>query len=150
MAKFNEARKITQKQKEMYVAINSMRTYMKKEALNHSKKAFNDEGFTNNNLIKWKPLKRKREAPYTNNKILTRTGALKNSLKVRANSSKIDFIVTVFSDKKYADIHNYGLRGRAFGKYPFKMPKRQFIGYSKVLDRKLSFYFKNKINKIFK
>lgn len=150
MAAFNEARKITKKQQEMYVAVNAMRTFMKNEALNHSKKAFNDEGFTNNTLIKWKPLKRKREQPYTNNKILYKTGSLKNSLKVRARSTKTDFSVNVYSNKIYADIHNYGMRGRAFGKYSFKMPKRQFIGYSKILDRKLESYFRNKVNKIFK
>lgn len=147
---FNEARKITKKQQEMYVAVNAMRTYMKKEALNHSKKAFNDEGFTNNTLIKWKPLKRKRERPYTNNKILNKTGALKNSLKVRVKTTKLEFSVNVYSDKIYADIHNYGMYGNAFGRKRFKMPKRQFLGYSKVLDRKLESYFRNRINKIFK
>lgn len=149
MAKFNEARKISKKQKEMYVAVNAMRTYMKKEALNHSLKAFKDEGFINNTLIKWKPLKRQREQPYTRNKILTKTGALKNSLKVRANSNKNDFTVTVFSNKKYADIHNFGMYGNAWGRKRFKMPKRQFVGYSKVLDRKLQSYFNNKIKRIF-
>jgi hypothetical protein len=27
--------------------------------------------------------------------------------------------------------------GKAWNKYPFKMPKRQFIGYSGVLNRKI-------------
>lgn len=150
MAAFNEHKKISKKAQEMYVALNDMRSKMKKEALNHSLKAFDDEGWSNNSLIKWKRLKRKREQPYTNNKILNKTGALKRSIKVKANSSREDYNVTVYSNKIYADIHNWGLRGKAFGKYPFKMPKRQFMGYSKILDKKLQRIFDLRIRKVFK
>lgn len=150
MASFNEHKKISKKQQEMYVALNDMRSKMKKEALNHTAKAFNDEGWTNNTLIKWKPLKRKRERPYTNNKILNKTGSLKNSIKARSNSNRSEYSVTIYSNKVYADIHNWGQRGKAFGKYPFKMPKRQFMGYSKVLDKKLQRIFDLRIKRVFK
>lgn len=146
----NQAYKISQKQKQMYVAVNAMRAYMKSEALKHTQKAFRDEGFTNNTLIKWKPLKRSRKSPFTGRKILDKTSALKNSITAKSSSTKNDFYVNLSSSKPYADIHNEGLRGRAFGKYPFKMPKRQFMGYSKVLDKKLEKFFRRRISIIFK
>ena len=54
-----------------------------------------------------------------------------NSLK-QANFDKIIFRV----QSPYAQIHNEGLMGKAFGKYPFKMPKRQFIGQTRELTNK--------------
>lgn len=148
MATFNESKKISQKLKDFHVQMNKMRYDMKQHALKHTEKAFNDEGWTDRTLIKWKPLKRKRERPYTNNKILNRTGALKASIKARANSNRESFNVTIYSNKIYADIHNWGQRGKACGKYPFKMPKRQFMGYSKVLDNKLESIFRRRIKSI--
>ena len=44
MARFNEVRKITKAQQEMYVAVNSMRTDLKETALKHFKKSFYDAG----------------------------------------------------------------------------------------------------------
>lgn len=64
--------------------------------------------------------------------ILVGSGRLRrdvaNSLK-QANFDKIIFRV----ENPYAQIHNEGGQGKAFGKYPFKMPKRQFIGQTKEL-----------------
>lgn len=150
MARFNEVRKITKAQQEMYVAVNSMRTDLKETALKHFKKSFYDEGFTEKSFWHWTPLKRERKGRFRGKKILTNTGKLKNSIKTRANSNKNGFSVTFFSNVKYAAIHNEGLYGKAFGKYPFKMPKRMFMGYSTVLDRKLQSIFNKKIQAIFK
>ena len=64
--------------------------------------------------------------------ILVGSGRLRrdvaNSLK-QANFDKIIFRV----ENPYAQIHNEGGQGKAFGKYTFKMPKRQFIGQTKEL-----------------
>lgn len=54
-----------------------------------------------------------------------------NSLK-EATFERIRFSV----DNKYAKIHNEGLMGKAWGKYSFKMPKRQFIGQTNELTNK--------------
>jgi phage gpG-like protein len=51
---------------------------------------------------------------------------------------------------KYADIHNRGLRGKAFGKYPFNMPKREFIGKSRELNRKNLLKIERLLNSAFK
>jgi len=62
----------------------------------------------------------------------------KGSTKLRratANSIRVQKwpIVRLVVDLPYARIHNEGLRGRAFGKYGFTMPKRQYIGQTKKL-----------------
>jgi len=150
MARFNEARKITKAQQQMYVAVNAMRTDLKETALKHFKKTFDDEGFTEKVFWHWTPLKTRRPERFRGQKILTNTGKLKRSIKTRASSNKRGFSVTFFSNVRYAAIHNEGLKGLAYGKYPFKMPKRMFMGYSTVLDRKLKAIFANKINKVFK
>jgi phage gpG-like protein len=36
-------------------------------------------------------------------------------------------------DLPYAAIHNEGGEGKAFGKYPFTMPKRTFVGQTNEL-----------------
>lgn len=150
MAKFNEARKITKAQQEMYVAANEMRTELKKTSLDYFKKSFDNEGFTDRGFWHWTPLKRERPKRFRGRKILTNTGKLKNSIKTTSNSTKTDFYVRFYSNVKYAAIHNEGLNGRAFGKYPFKMPKRMFMGYSYILDKKLQRIFNIKVNRIFK
>lgn len=146
---FNEARKITQAQKEMYVAVNAMRSDIKKEALQHYHMSFEKEGFTDRSFWHWTPLKRERKR-YKSSKILTNTGRLKKSIKTFSNSSRDGFYVRFSSNVKYAKIHNEGLNGLAYGRHPFKMPKRMFMGYSKVLDRKLQALFDRRIKRIFK
>jgi phage gpG-like protein len=50
-------------------------------------------------------------------------GELRRSIDVEQNGDTI----TVGSDSDYAQIHNEGLKGKAYGKHPFKMPQRQFM-----------------------
>lgn len=50
----------------------------------------------------------------------------------------------------YAKIHNEGGKGKAFGKYSFDMPKRQFIGQTKELTEKQLKLISTEIDKIFK
>jgi phage gpG-like protein len=67
------------------------------------------------------------------------SGILKRSIKWRKYGKNA---VINYSNLPYAKVHNDGLRaGRGKG---FKMPKRQFVGYSKVMNRKIV----EKINKI--
>lgn len=145
---FNEVKKISKARKEMYVALNAMRTEIKQTALNHFQKAFKDEGFTDRAFWHWKPIKRHLRKPeYRNMPILQNTGRLKRSIKTFANSNRNGFKIRFSSNVKYARVHNEGLRaGRGSG---FKMPKRMFMGYSLVLDRKLQKIFNTKIRKIF-
>lgn len=112
----------------------------------HFKQSFEKEGFNDEPFVRWQPLKRARKR-YANRKILTQTGALKNSMQnagvLRGNILNI----VVWTSKIYAKIHNNGLMGLAFGKYPFRMPKRQFIGNSNILNKKLETRIDYKLKK---
>lgn len=120
------------------------------EAVNHYKKSFAKEGFTDETLNPWKDVKRRDPAspwygfslgnkknfsqPRTTDKILTgETRELQNSIDYVKKADR----VTVYSDKKYAAVHQFGLPAKIFGKKSFIMPARPFIGKSAVLIKNI-------------
>jgi phage gpG-like protein len=119
-------------------------------AANHFTRSFSNGGFTDETFMPWKKRKRGYET-YKRGKrgesgvrsmgidrgiLIGKSGAGRLSRSIR--SKRFGFLsVKIYTDVLYAQIHNDGLEGRAFDKYPFKMPKRQFIGYSGVLNRKI-------------
>jgi len=124
-------------------------------AANHFTRSFSNGGFTDETLIKWQPRKRTRYKTKrgkwvddTNRGVLIGkgTGTLRRSIR----SKRFGFLsVKILTDVPYARIHNDGLMGKAFGKHSFKMPKRQFIGYSGQLNRKLIAFIDKNIKKQF-
>jgi len=124
------------------------------EAVNFFTESFRRQGFTDQRLSKWKPRKgEKARTGKTRVKDKEARGILigkgsgnKLSRSIRAlNTSKKK--VLVGSTVKYAGVHNYGLRaGRGAG---FKMPKRQFIGHSKQLARRIRKIIVRKVNRSF-
>lgn len=147
--KFNEAKKIVEDMKKAEKSISDMVEVMGTYALNHFKQSFRDEGFTDDTLTKWRKLKREDRGRYAkmsgNRAILTRTGRLRRSLIAKRHGR---YAVRITSNVNYANVHNDGLRaGRGKG---FIMPKRQFVGYSGKLNRKIITKLDNEIKKIFK
>ena len=66
--------------------------------------------------------------------ILIKSGTLRRDVKQRMATFSMTIIATSSITIKYADVHNSGLRsGRGKG---FTMPKREFIGKSKELEKK--------------
>lgn len=105
------------------------KTIVRVESVNHFKQSFQDEGFTDETLIKWPDIseKRKEQKRRKNGNlppILTDTGDLGRSI----TGEDVTDGVVISSDKVYAQRHNEGLNG---------MPKRQFMGPSKQLDKKI-------------
>lgn len=101
--------------------------------------SFRQQGFTDTTLEKWKPRKRTERSMSGSRAILVKSGNLRRSIKWRKYGKNA---VINYSNLPYAKVHNDGLRaGRGKG---FKMPKRQFVGYSKVMNKKIV----EKINKI--
>lgn len=97
--------------------------------LNHSKKAFRDQGFTDAALSPWAARKRGNAADRRTNKnraILVDSGNLRRSLRVRKRT--FSEIAVGSYGIPYAKRHNQGLAG---------MPQRRFVGRSKVLTKKL-------------
>lgn len=139
-------------------------TIMKVEALNHFRKSFVNEGFTDKTLERWK----KRTTVDKNGKDITRyktnrvgkrggmnkygsklrgrpilTGhgsggnKLRKSLRGRTTANQ----VIIYTYKNYAARHNEGLDG---------MPKRRFMAQSRSLDQKIGKKVDTAIDKILK
>ena len=113
---------------------------------------FRKGGFTDVGFKRWKQrrkrLGRGRTSPtLKETATLVQTGKLKRSIRVRPATFRI---TRIFTNVVYAAIHNFGLQGLAFGKAPFKMPEREFIGNSRVLERKLEQRILREVNKVFK
>lgn len=134
------------------------------EGKNFLQQNFQDEGFNDGSLTKWQPRKTvdKRGRDLTryrtnrrgkagsltkygqklanNRPILTGhdTGGnkLRHSFKTRRDKNKVVF----YTHKKYARRHNEGLDG---------MPKREFIGRSRTLDKNIEKQLKHHLDKIF-
>ncbi len=112
----------------------------------HFLDSFRRMGFTDNSLQRWQKRRARRGSGFEPSN-LTKSGRLKRDIRVKAAT----FARTVIGTSRvvYAAIHNFGLKGLAFGKIPFDMPKRQFIGDSKVMDRKIIKVIDREIRKIF-
>jgi len=124
------------------------------EAVNHYKKSFSDEGFTDKTLEKWKDVKRRDPGSPWYGFVRQEKGRKKQFSQARATakiltggtndlSNAITYkkhpgLVVISNDKKYAAVHNYGGTAKIFGKKSFKMPKRQFMGKSVVLAQNIN------------
>jgi phage gpG-like protein len=137
--KFNNAQIVKTAKQKMEKDIRDMVTVMGNDAYNFFVDSFRKQGFKDETLIKWKPRKKRERS---GRGILIKTGALKNSLKKVYVGS---YSVRISSDLIYARVHNEGLRaGRGAG---FIMPKRQFIGNSRFLNRMIEKKIKRKLEK---
>lgn len=145
---FNQNAKILFKQaKKFEKEFNTLRDIMGVEALKHFNKSWRDQGFTDDNLKRWDQRKKARNGrdKGRGRAILVKSGALRRSLS-KKNAGRMAVFIT--SPLPYANVHNEGLRaGRGRG---FKMPKRQFVGYSHVLMRKIEQKLAKKIGIILK
>jgi phage gpG-like protein len=150
----NEARKIQMAQVKLQKSLTAFITVMGTDAKNHFVKSFRNQGFEDQTIQRWQPRKRTsyrtsngRVVDDTNRAILVKSGDLRRSVRV---ISKRYHSITLGSDLPYAQIHNDGLMGKAYGKYPFKMPKRQFIGHSRKLIDQLRMKLDKRIQNVFR
>jgi phage gpG-like protein len=130
----DNAKILKEAQKKAQQEIRAMVIVMGNDALNHFEQSFRNEGFTDEALVKWKPRKKRERAGRA---ILTKTGRLRRSLKKLKYGN---YAIKITSNVVYANRHNEGLN---------RMPVRQFVGYSAVLNRKLIAKFDSKIKAIF-
>ena len=126
------------------------------EAKNHFVNSFRLQGFEDKTVEKWRPRKKTTKTTKsgkvvdeTSRAILVKSGDLRRSIR-REPVNKAAMKVTIATDLVYARIHNEGLMGKAWGKAPFKMPKRQFIGGSFVLNTKVKKTITKSLDKLFK
>lgn len=112
-------------------------------AKNHFLDSFKKQGFVDNSLDPWAARKTKdksdRRNPNSRRALLVKTGQLRRSIRVgRASWDRIE--VGSFGIK-YAARHNQGLAG---------MPKRQFIGESGQMNRKIREKIRSEIKNAFR
>jgi len=105
-----------------------------REAENHFKEGFRLGGFLDDVIQKWLP----RKKPDAGRGILVKSGRLRRSIRAVPG---YDFSeIKIASDVPYARRHNEGLDG---------MPKRQFLGPSKMLHRKIAGFAVEAIKRVF-
>ncbi len=107
-------------------------------ALNHFIGSWRNQGFTGASLQKWAPRK-KATRKNMGRALLVQTGHLRMSMAVRSANWRAIRIGSY--GIPYAERHNKGLGG---------MPKRQFVGNSKVLNDKIQRKIKTEIKTIFR
>lgn len=133
------------------------------EGLNHFEESFDNEGFTDETLEKWEPRKttdtRGRDITRYRTDRVGKAGELNrygrknqgrailtghdtggNKLRNSLRGDKIAGGVEFATDKDYAEVHNEGSD---------IMPKRQFIGESKVLTNKILNKADKRLDQIF-
>lgn len=168
---FNNAKLLRQQQQKAESEITKMVAVMGTLALNHYTKTFRDQGFDGN---KWVPRKINIENPIARptklgdmggyrkrperkrdtrqRALLILSGNLRRSLfKVRISR----YSIKIGSPLKYALIHNEGgvIKHPAKGEKPawqIHIPRRKFVGYSRVLNRQIIEKLDYKIKLLFK
>ena len=144
--KFNLTKRLFKDQKRTLPII------LGKEAKNFFLDSFRRMGFTDFNLKRWIPRRKRLQKGRTSPTLiepatLIKTGTLRRSIRVSPTTFRL---TKIFTNLRYAAIHNFGLQGLAFGKNAFKMPERKFIGNSRVLELKLEKKILKEINRVFK
>lgn len=150
------------KQLQEFIRSQAVKDIVGTEAVAHFKRSFEDEGFTDETLNPWKEVERRKpESPWFGHSAQTwkfslertsapilngETGLLKNSIRY----TYLPDGVRVSNSAPYAAVHQYGQPAKIYGKKPFTMPARPFIGRSKVLMRKIEEKIYSKILDIVK
>jgi len=135
MATFAEHKKILKQIEAFKPQLNKIVEAAGVISVNHFTKSFSDGGFTDESLERWKPRKKRERGG--SRAVLVKSGRLRRSLRSRRLGN---LAVKIMTDVPYARVHNNG-EGR--------MPKRQFIGYSGQLNRKLMAFIDKNIKKQF-
>lgn len=150
------------KRLEEFTQSEDIKTIIGVEAVRHYRGSFDNEGFTDEYINPWRDVKRRDpQSPWyghsgqlgrfsterTTSPILTgETKELRNSITYKYLRNG----VRVLSDKPYAAVHQYGMPAKIYGRKSFTMPKRPFIGKSKLLVRNINDKIKRELIKIIK
>lgn len=118
------------------------------EAKNFFVNSFRVQGFEDKTLEKWKPRKKETKRSIGRAILVGPSADLRRSI-IREPVNKAQLSVKISTDLPYAKIHNEGLNGLAFGKHPFKMPKREFMGNSYKLNEMCKKIVVSQLDKIF-
>lgn len=112
------------------------------EAVNHFKQSFVNEGFTDKTLEKWPEVERRKpESAWYKKGANAGRKILSGQTKELQDSTSYTYIsdgVRVTNATVYAPVHQFGEAANVFGKKPFTMKARPFIGRSEVMMQKIN------------
>lgn len=112
------------------------------EAVNHFKQSFVNEGFTDKTLEKWPEVERRKpESTWYKKGANAGRKILSGQTKELQDSTSYTYIadgVRVTNATVYASVHQFGEPANVFGKKPFTMKARPFIGRSEVMMQKIN------------
>lgn len=177
--KFNEAKKIIKDMEQSAKVIADMVDVMGVMAINHYKQSFVNQGFTDETLEAWKKRKSKRDNNGRNiliktgrlKRSLTTKKLGRYQIKIVSN---VPYAVIhneggTINKKERSHILNFNESGSFqrqrtrkqrnetthsqkvnIGKHSITIPKRQFVGYSSQLTRKIELKLDSKLRAIFK
>ena len=118
------------------------------EMEHHFRDNFRKGGFVDGGLHRWKPAKRINQAKGASGQygtLLSSRNHLYNSIKHRWEP----YTAIVETDVPYARAHNEGTNNAGRG-HKTRLPKRQFIGDSRELNRKVQDLIRRETDKIMK
>ena len=118
-------------------------TILANECVTFFKASFRKQGWDDGSVQKWKPRKGDKKGDSTR-ATLVKSGDLYGSINIEVANWKR---IVISSKLPYSAIHNNGGKGLAWGKHPFQMPQRKFMGRSRTLHNKLRDKIELKINK---
>lgn len=158
------SKKFGEKMQELcdFVESDDLKDILGTEAINHFQSSFDNEGFTDSSVEKWKDVKRKDKdskwyghSGQTGKYSPARASAkiLTGETKELRNAFEYDSIsegVRVKNTKPYAAVHQFGLPAKIYGKKVFQMPARPFVGNSTALVRKINAKISRKLHQIIK
>lgn len=102
------------------------------------REAFSDQSFGDMAWKKRKTSTKRDRSTGLKRGLLIQSGALKRSIKVKPGAS-FNYIAVGSYGIIYAQRHNRGLKG---------MPKRQFIGKSRILNKRIKFIISQELKKM--
>lgn len=167
---FPDFKNIIKDLNDVKVQMRKLTQYAGTEALNFYKESFKRQGFIDERYEAWKerkaPTNRKAARRTGKRAILVQTGRLRRSLRKRVINTTIE----ILTDVPYAQIHNEGgtIQGTATvrqhtrrtklgvksnvtahtRKVNMRIPKRQFMGESALLNKRFVFHFERLLKAI--
>lgn len=118
------------------------------EAVHFVRDNFKQEGFVDKKLEPWTPSKRKSNPKHPDRSYKTLSSRRRNlymSIKKRTKPGE----AIIYTDVPYAAAHNEGTNNAGRGRKT-KIPKRQFIGDSHTLNKKVIKVIEDELKKILK
>lgn len=161
----NEANNIFKRRMNLarqFIEGSDIKDIMGVEGVNHFKESFDNEGFTDKKLVKWKEVKRRKPESrwYGHSGQTGKFSEARTKAKILTGETKelkesISYVRTpigarITNDTPYASVHQFGKKAWVYGKKEFTMTARPFMGKSMVLKAAIERKIRNRLKQLMK